>query len=230
MIDMWDYREIFNLKQNGQYHGFGLGSDESPRRDERWQVTAAYVPVFAQSETWSACIDRMPLLEVLEFHCHCMIARNKSGVGLTRILSRQLEPKGLSLQDCLGTVADRGSENVGYRGLHALLTNGDVGVGRNAIRRHISKHCVPHIAWTMVLRIERHELLTHAVDMAQKLHNYLQRGQTWQCLQQIVMVGDAGHPPTNEWSNASRGTFRQHPPHVVENRPESMYEFMAWTL
>ena len=119
---------VQQARADGQFHGFGFTTDESPPSATRFmglrfQITNMYWLTFADPDTWSASrySDAYPCQR--ERHLTDIVnCPGKTGLATLEVLEKQFSTKGCSRFDAQNGVGDGGGENEGMvDGIHKSI-------------------------------------------------------------------------------------------------------------
>ena len=115
------------LRKEGRLIGVGFCSDESPPAAPRYaglrfQITIVYIVVFEAEERWEAPdFDSRPPFTREPPLCDVMNAPSKTGKAAFDVIKRQIETKGLSVEEAVSGAGADGGENEGCAGVHAIM-------------------------------------------------------------------------------------------------------------
>lgn len=220
------FKAVFTaMRGRGELTGIGLCSDESPPSAARlaglrFQITVIYVPKFSPVSDWATARD--PPVQPQTMFLDIVNVPGKTGTDLLDCWERQLARVGLELGDISSFCADGGGENTGITGSHALL------LARN--ESVVSKTCLSHVPW----RSCAHGLEASGETLTElhAMNAFLHQGVSWRRLQEIAVQGcDRGGAGLFEAGSVEFvKVFATAPPKVIDNRPESVVDFLGWLV
>jgi hypothetical protein len=147
-------------------------------------------------------------------------APGKDGATLVRLIEKQLLRLGCSLWDVVSISGDGGGENEGgEKGIHALQLA--------EVPGYVARRCLGHIAWRVADAVIA-EIANY--DLVHALCGYLREGKTWSRLQALATTPEleGGLGLWRELSQEHRDMFHTAPPSIVDNRPETDRNFLAF--
>lgn len=181
-VDRYTLERIFRLREQADFAGVALATDESPPsqprfRGLRFQITIMYLGAFAPRSQWDdLATPPLTCTGLLGDIAHCP---NKKGTEVSRVLEKQLARVGLNVYDVVSGTGDGAGENEGISGIHSLFESLSPG--------YVRRRCLPHIAWRtcdMAIRssgLDYKTLAAHFVD-----------GITWSKLRVLATTKSQG--------------------------------------
>ena len=181
-------------------------------------MTLAYFAKWQPMASWDA--SEAPPLVVEPRLLDIVHSPGKDGATVMKAVEKQLFRFGLLKGDVVNMVGDGGGENEGQaRGMHTLLEENNPG--------YVRRRCLGHIAWrvadAMLSEVPHY-------DQVKAICAYLCSGNTWMRLPALAStpVVDGGLGLFAERSNAYAAIFARAPGAIVEGRPESDMNFLAF--
>jgi hypothetical protein len=224
-VDEWVKQKITRERGVSMF-GVGLCSDESPPASMRFsglrfQITYLYVPYFRPVHEWESC--ETPPVNVEQYLCDICHCPGKDGATVLSVITKQLERFGVTRADVLSGTGDGGGENEGAAGIHASLERDSGGL-------YIRRRCLGHLGWRAadagLAEIDKYH------KEVQALCTYIHDGITFKRLQTLACksVVDGGLGLMREMSTEFVQTFGQAPGNMLDGRPETVSQFLGWTV
>ena len=158
-----------------------------------------------------------PIVFVVRFECSIRCLRI-----FAKVLSKQLQTKGASPEDIVNGTTDGGGENEGHAGVHRFIEL----LNPSYVRRR----CMLHLSWRVAdagIRVIVEQGRNH-VDIS----TYLRDGVTWTRLVAITTQpasrGGLSLLVSGSQEHAEFSSVK--PPKVIDDRPETDFEFLAWLI
>ena len=149
--------------------------------------------------------------------CHCPA---KDGRTATGVVQKQLARLNLSLMDIVSGTGDGGGENEGIGGVHQSIEDEQPS--------YVRRRCLTHIAWTIC----KQGLKETDCKVYESICTYLNSAQstTWFQLKALAVLPreDGGLGLLTEGSKEYLAIFDEMPGTIVEDRPESVMNFLRF--
>ena len=140
------------------------------------------------------------------------------------VLEKQLATIGVLPEDVCSGSGDGGGENEGTGGVHDLFEGRCPGYTR--------RRCLQHWGWRSAGAVLNDAEMSGTKTKLDIVHTYLHNGVTWSRLKTICAtpITKGGASVCNERPTQFRNVFQHAPPKVIDERPHSYAEFLAWLL
>ena len=199
-------------------------TDESPPGEPRFaglrfQITYVHILTYEHVSTWNAHITTYPVNRAVEL-CDVCHVPEKTGAGTMKVLLNQLAAKGVSQYDIVSGTSDGGGEATGQGGLHKIMETFNPS--------YVPRRCFLHLSW----RVADAGIREMVHSSHTQINTYLRDGVTWSRLISIACqpVNRGGLGLLTNGSIEYRDFTAERPPKVLEDRPETDYEFLKWLI